>query len=153
MAKDEKLLLSIFIAAQFSRTKQRRTMLKQINDAMVEHIKRMGGNPDNVEGFTPANEDEINEFSIITLRDSVNNFAPLFYSRAWMLFKATKTSKYYISDNPITLHNENKFGAFGNLGLAVKGIEIYFPISSELSVGIFDNSITAQGCERKNRII
>jgi len=43
-------------------------MLKQINDAMVEHIKRMGGNPDNVEGFTPANEDEINEFSIITLR-------------------------------------------------------------------------------------
>lgn len=138
---DEKAVLSFFIAAQFSRTKQQRVMIKQMNDLLVEHISRLGGDPKNIKGFTPfSNDEEIDRFAILTLENNVKNFWPLFYKRAWILFKSTKRMKYYISDNPITLYNQNDYGFMGNLGLGVKGIEIYFPLSPSLSLGIFDES-------------
>ena len=141
MTSDEKAILSIFIAAQFSRTKQQRLMIKQMNDLLVEHIRKLGGDPNNVKGFTPfSNDDEIDRFAIMTLEDNVKRFWPLFYERGWILFKSTKLMRYYISDNPITLHNDNDFGFMGNLGLGVKGIEIYFPLSPNLSLGIIDES-------------
>ncbi len=141
MTSDEKATLSIFIAAQFSRTKQQRLMLKQMNDLLVNHIQRLGGDPNNVKGFTPfSNDDEINRFAIMTLEENVKSFWPIFYERGWILFKSTNLMHYYISDNPITLHNDNDFGFMGNLGLGVKGIEIYFPLSPNLSLGIIDES-------------
>ena len=35
----------------------------------------------------------------------------------------------YISDNPLVMHNQKDFGPYGNIGLAVPGIEIYYPLS------------------------
>jgi Protein of unknown function (DUF4238) len=87
ITKDEKLLLSIFIAAQFSRTKQQRLLIKQFTDNIVEAIKKMGGNPQKIEGFTPfANEAELDKFAIITLKDNIKSFSPLFYERGWVLY-------------------------------------------------------------------
>ena len=141
MTSDEKAILSIFIAAQFSRTKQQRLMIKQMNDLLVEHIRRLGGDPNNIKGFTPfSSDDEINRFAIMTLEENVKRFWSLFYERGWLLFKSTKLMHYYTSDNPVTLHNDNDFGFMGNLGLGVKGIEIYFPLSPNLSLGIIDES-------------
>lgn len=55
-------------------------------------------------------------------------------------FESTEPLKYYISDNPVTLHNQNDYGLIGNLGLGVIGIEIYFPLSPNYSLGIYDES-------------
>ncbi len=141
ITKKEKAILSIFIAAQFSRTKQKRHLLKQMDDALIKHIKKLGGDPNNIRGFKPfADDSEIDEFAITTLEKEIEDFWHLFYERGWILFESLESMKYYISDNPITLHNENDLGLMGNLGLAVKGIEIYFPISPKLSIGIFDKS-------------
>ena len=35
----------------------------------------------------------------------------------------------YISDNPLVMHDERSFGPYGNIGLAVPGVEIYYPLS------------------------
>src|ERR1700690_996783 len=43
MTKGEKSLLSIFIAAQFSRTKNDRLLIKQIDEAIIKHITTIGG--------------------------------------------------------------------------------------------------------------
>ena len=140
IAKDEKLLLSLFIAAQFSRTKQQRILLKQMNDSIVEFVKKLGGDPNQVDGFTPLDDEGINKLAIMNVKDAIESFAPIFYKRKWMLFKSTNLSKHYISDNPVTLHNANDFGPFGNLGLGVKGIEVYLPISPRLLIAIYDES-------------
>ena len=141
MTSDEKATLSIFLAAQFSRTKQQRLMLKQMNDLLVAFIRRIGGDPNNVKNFTPfSDEEEINRFAIMTLEENVKKFWPVFHRRGWILFKSTQSMRYYISDNPITLHNDNDLGFMGNLGLGVKGIEIYFPLSPNLSLVIIDES-------------
>jgi hypothetical protein len=43
----------------------------------------------------------------------------------------------YISDNPVVMHNPRTFGPYGNIGIAVPGIEIYFPLSPEVVLAYF----------------
>ena len=70
-----------------------------------------------------------------------HEFAPYFFAKSWLLFQTSKRHPFYISDNPITMQNMNDFGFYGNIGLAVKGIEIYFPFSKTLTLALFCPSI------------
>jgi hypothetical protein len=137
----EKIILSIFIAAQITRVKQTRIKLKKVSDDLVKVFEKMGIDPNKVDGFSPFNEDEIKKLTILTLEESIKTFTPYILDKAWMLFKAPESIDHFISDNPITLQNRNDFSPYGNLGLAVRGIEIYFPISKKLSLGIFAKDI------------
>jgi hypothetical protein len=134
--ESKKASLSIFFAAQISRVKQARLTILEMNVKLKEKIQQMGFNPNDVKGMHNLKEEEIKNRSILGLWDSVKEYAPYLYNKAWILHKAPKGSSYYISDNPITLQNMIDYGPYGNLGLAVVGIEIYFPISKELSLGM-----------------
>lgn len=46
--------------------------------------------------------------------------------------RAPRSRAFYIGDNPVVLHNSEDHRPYGNLGLAVRGIEIYMPLSSDL---------------------
>jgi len=153
ISSDEKLILSIFIAAQIARVKQARVRMKEMNDDIVKVLEKLGVDPNNVDGFAPLSEEEIKETTILTLKESINNFAPYILSKAWILFKAPDSIEYYISDNPVTFQNQNDLTPYGNLGLAIKGIEIYFPLSRKLSLGIFARDIeeTIRDSYRKYR--
>jgi len=141
ITKSERMVLSIFIAAQIARVKQQRIKLKKLNDNILMILEKMGVDPNKVDGFSPSSEDEIKELTILTLKESIISFTPYILNKAWMLFRAPDTIDHLISDNPVTLQNQNDFSPYGNLGLAVKGIEIYFPISRKLSLGIFAKDI------------
>jgi len=140
ITKDERIKLSVFIAAQFFRVKQKRIIMKQVYEAVLDHIKKTGGDPNRIPGII-SNDEELNKLDIASLIDVIVESTPVFYDKTWMLFKSTKAQKFYISDNPITLQNHNDFSPYGNLGLKFRGIEIYFPISSGLSLGIFESSM------------
>ena len=71
------------------------------------------------------------------LLGQVSEFVPFFENKTWMLLKTSKQDPFFISDNPVTLQNKKDFGFYGNLGLRVEGIEIYMPLSNQLSLGIF----------------
>ncbi|MDV5280161.1 DUF4238 domain-containing protein [Leclercia adecarboxylata] len=45
----------------------------------------------------------------------------------WYLLETSPERPFYVSDNPVVLKNSNDFGPYGNLGLAVRGIQIYLP--------------------------
>lgn len=137
----EKIDLSIFITAQIARVKQTRIKLQGINDDLAKVLEKIGADQNKVKGFNLLSEEEIKRTTIVTLVKSVNEFAPYIFDKAWMLFRAPKSTAHFISDNPITMQNRNDFSPYGNLGLAVKGIEIYFPISAKLSLGLFARDI------------
>jgi hypothetical protein len=63
-------------------------------------------------------------------------------NKSWLLFEANAGTPFYISDNPVALQNEDKDRSplRGNLGLAVRGIQIYLPISSTLTLAFFCQS-------------
>lgn len=55
-------------------------------------------------------------------------------------------------DNPVVMKNSNDFGAYGNLGLAVRGIKIYLPLSSTLMLTMYCPSIREQMASQKQHI-
>lgn len=47
---------------------------------------------------------------------------------------------YRVGDHPLVMHNARDHGPRGNLGLNVRGIEIYFPLSPHLALGMMCDS-------------
>ena len=68
-------------------------------------------------------------------------FAPHFENKDWLLFETTRDDPLFISDSPVVLDNEVNHRSYGNIGLAVKGIQIYVPLSSTLCLALFCPSI------------
>jgi hypothetical protein len=74
------------------------------------------------------------------------------------MFETTPAHPFFIGDNPVTLQNNTqpKGPLRGNLGLAVRGIEIYLPVSSTLTLAFFCRSheeIVRDGVERMRTIM
>lgn len=139
--KDEdRKILSHFFALQFVRTKQHRLMLQDITTKLADKIREWGGDPNDMEGYKEATEEDGKAQSIQSIYRS-SDYAPHFYNKCWVLLKTNNSQPFYISDNPIALQNTTDHGPYGSIGLAVKGIEIYFPITKTLSLGMYCPSI------------
>ena len=138
----QRKLLSEFIAVQFTRVNRIRQSISQMNMLVEEKLRQLGANPSDVKGFKHLSAEEIKETSLSILLSS-HEYARHIFDKTWILFQTSDSNPFYISDNPITLQNMQDFRPRGNLGLAVKGIEIYFPISKLLTLGMICPSYLA----------
>jgi len=135
--ENEIVILAVFLAVQFVRTKEHRLRFSHIGKLFSEKLKDFGVTDTEAEKL--KNEtNEIKKTKLYGLKSVIgaNDFVPHFLNKEWVLFETTRKFPFFISDNPITLHNQIDHGFYGNIGLAVKGIEIYLPISSTLCLGI-----------------
>ncbi len=65
------------------------------------------------------------------------NYAPALIDKDWLLMQTDNKHPYLIGDHPLTMHNMVKQEGRGNLGIAVEGIELYFPLSPQLALAIW----------------
>ncbi len=65
-------------------------------------------------------------------------------AKPWVLQRVSGSSLLQISDSPMTLHNMNDFGPYGNLGFAVPGVELQLPLSSKLNLWIICPTLYAK---------
>ena len=56
----------------------------------------------------------------------------------WVLFVNRTKVPYWASDHPVTRFNPVHMPPYGNLGLRCPGIQIFFPLSAKLCIGICD---------------
>jgi hypothetical protein len=140
ISENDKLLLSQFFSVQLVRTKQYRIKFKHLSDTLEEKFRLMGFNPDHIKGYEKIDEEKAKFESLNSILQS-DKFIPYFFVKPWLLFKTTKNCPLYTSDNPLTLQNLNDYGPYGNLGLAIKGIEIYFPVSKTITLAMYCDSI------------
>lgn len=136
--------LSYLIAFQFVRTKGYRHFLDDVDKAIKAHKGAMGYGDRNIEGWTEFTEASRKEMHLTTMLNSVDRYAPMIASKDFILIKAGDDRSFYLGDNPIVLHNDRQFGPYGNLGFVVPGIQIYMPLSSDLSVAAWCPSILTQ---------
>jgi hypothetical protein len=132
----EKVLISAFVLAQHMRTPYIRKSMLHMDQLIQNGIRRMGGDPDQVENYHPLDKDGARLLSIKML-SNLKDFVPHIMDKQWVLLKGKRNNPFYISDNPVTLQNMKDFGPRGNIGLAVEGIEIYLPISSTLTLAMY----------------
>lgn len=135
----EKEKISTFVVVQQARTYQSLQSLESIMDSLADKVRAMGANPKDVKQL-PNDQNDLKNAFLKTILDSVEH-VPLILNKSWLLYETTKEMPFYISDNPVTLHNNIDMGIYGNIGLSVKGIQIYLPLSSTLTLAFTCNSI------------
>lgn len=129
----ERELLSTFLAVQFTRTKAFREQVLDLPRMLGEHLRSRSEARDDlgeIEQFIKLPDE--NELKIQTAHFMMNaprDFGPHFLDKDWLLIATTREAPFIIGDNPLALQNSIDMGPYGNLGLAVKGIEIYLPLS------------------------
>lgn len=145
LTEKEVAILSVFLAVQFVRTKEHRLRFEHMGELLADKMHSMGATEENIAEYTkPPNE--LPEGKVVGFKSILesNEFIPHFLNKRWVVFETNHKHPFYISDNPITLHNELDHGPYGNIGLAVKGIQIYMPISSTLTLGLLCPSIVEE---------
>lgn len=134
--------LSIFLSTQQLRTKHFREVIKSLNEGVADHIRSQGFDPRETEGFDLIEtENDLKEASLFQLALSMKPHSELMSSKTSFLAKTTPDKPFWISDHPVVMHNDREFGPYGNIGLAMPGIQIYLPLTSTLLLGLWCTSL------------
>lgn len=136
ITREEKALLSYFIAVQSYRVPHMRDRLVHMSQQIEERLEGMGIDPERVENWESLDRDGAKELTIRMMEENAQEIAPYIFDKSWLLQRTSPDQPFYISDNPVALHNDRDHGPFGNIGFGVAGIQIHFPLSSMLSLFI-----------------
>lgn len=129
LSQQDRLDLSLFMAVQMLRTRGFREQMRDI-DAQMQ--AQFGDSP--VGQALAWDEPTTRQFAIAMIRIAGDLVPPLM-DKVWILYESK--DEFILSDNPVGLQNTvNRSTVYGTLGLAVKGIEIYLPLSSRYTLGL-----------------
>lgn len=147
----DRALLAAFLAIQFVRTRAFRAQWVDMRRLLREKIESMG------DQVAPGSQAEAmirpqteNEIKIDTARmilKAPTDFGPHFLNKVWFLAKTSKAHPFMIGDNPVALQNHIDMKPYGNLGLDVRGIEIYLPLSSTRALAMWCPSMAQEVAE------
>ena len=142
LKEDSRAVLAVFFAVLFVRTKEYRLRYENLGRLIQDRLRQMSASGELLQSFD-SDEDESKLTGLRDLVLLVPQFAPHFLNKHWALFEAPPGLCLYTSDNPVTLHNEIDLSPYGNIGLTVRGIEIYVPLASTLTLALLCPSVAA----------
>jgi len=137
----QRVVLSGLVAQLLLRSPQQRAAMRHINAELRQRVAAMGTDPDLLPQLKVFDNNEEKVFTASVLPDLMKQFIPVITEKAWILHSVPEDEMLYISDNPVVMHNEMKFGLRGNLGLAVEGVEVYLPVSWSRCLGMYCPSV------------
>jgi hypothetical protein len=137
--EEQRMLLAMFAAVQMQRTNSFRLKLADMMEQLSARMRQMGAAfgiaehhlDERMPGARKATDEDTKRLMLSMTADAAK-LAPLLFEKSLILVRAPKGARFYLSDNPVTLHNMEDYGFRGNIGLAVRGIQLYLPISSDL---------------------
>jgi Protein of unknown function (DUF4238) len=140
LSLEDKTILGILVAVQMLRSKHTRLASQAIAEQMRERIREMGQDPDTIPQLRELTEDDEKMLTARHLEHTMPQMVPHLVDKIWLLFRTDATAPFYISDNPVTLNNENDMRPRGNLGIAVQGIEVYLPLTPTFTLALYCKS-------------
>ncbi|MEJ1384469.1 MAG: DUF4238 domain-containing protein [Candidatus Sedimenticola sp. (ex Thyasira tokunagai)] len=147
---DQHILLIISILVQHGRTKYNADAMDDMHNKMFQHV------------FKEKMEAEIEGLNLNDYIVGIQNIAqysigifiqyyPLLLDLGYKLILNNTKVDFMTSDNPVVMFNQllsfRKLGS--NTGLSSKGLQIFFPLSPDKLIIIYDSSIYRVGGERK----
>jgi hypothetical protein len=136
---DERGELAAFFAIQMVRTPAVQATHSEIFNRMETWLRANGAPqeffaPDHAVGNGENAERAMMARNIL---NAPKDYGPALIDKDWLLMQTDKKHPYLIGDHPLTMHNMVEQKGRGNLGIAVEGIELYFPFSPELALAIW----------------
>jgi hypothetical protein len=125
----DEAILHTFVVVQLLRSKRRRLDQAAISGEIRKRWPEAELNPlkENMA------DQEFEKFSTLNMTFSkLDELTSTLVSKHSYLMIKSCPDELYISDNPMVIHNSKQYGPYGNIGLAVPHIEIYYPLSSEV---------------------
>lgn len=144
--------VATFIAVQRARSYGELMRIDHMVSAFSEKLSRFGVTPEQIEeelGSEGSNERKNMFFRLILDQNETVKHLML---KSWILYNTEARDPFFISDNPITLYNDIDMGFYGNLGVALKGIQIHLPLSSTLTLALTCPSIAKSAVEGKQKV-
>lgn len=148
---DQKINLSVLIAIQMLRTKSFREQTSQAQNKIAQSLVDIfmeKEDPNYQIGDVKAKFGEKSSMalqaSMLFDEDVLNSFAESLYNHIWLIY-VNKTSEPFItSDNPVVKipHKQSDYMSYG--GIKSEGIEILFPISTKLVIGMYERKYHKQ---------
>lgn len=146
LADEQKQILAAFLAVQLTRTKTFREEWDAFPRMLREHFQRNG---DQVAPGSQAEEliqdipaNDLKEQTARVIYKAPETYAAQFLNKDWVLAATTRKAPFLLSDNPLTRQNMIDRPDRGNLGLALPGIEIYFPLSPTRALAMWCPTFT-----------
>lgn len=133
---EERSYLGFFLAFQFLRTRASRDKFLELEQQLSDKLCKDGQTLEDISGlgYAPSTEDDLKAQHIDFIQSSIKEFTEIIAGKDFLLMSAPAGRAFYLGDNPVSLHNSLKPRSdfWGNIGLSVKGIELYMPLSSKL---------------------
>ena len=137
LTAEERYTLSAFISVQFFRTTNWRSSIVSTRDQIEKGLRGIGTDLNTIKGYKPLTPDALRLLFVKMLIDAPKK-ASLFANKSWILY-ASASPCFYISDNPVVMRNNvnpRQHLPLTGEGLAVPGIEIYFPLARNLCLAM-----------------
>lgn len=145
--------LALLMAFQFTRTRAHREIRESLEEALRAKVEAMGRRMQDVEGWEEPTEDIVKREHLRGAVESVDEFARIIARKDFLLAEAGAGRRFYLGDHPVSMHNSRKFGSYGNLGLALPGIELYMPLSADLQLCAWCPSILREIADHRAQTI
>ena len=146
LAAEQKQVLAAFLEVQLTRTRTFREEWDAFPRMLREHFQRNGdqvapgSQAEDLIQDIPANE--LKEQTARVIYKAPETYATQFLNKDWVLAATTRKAPFLLSDNPLTRQNTIDRPNRGNLGLALPGIEIYFPLSPTRALAMWCPTLT-----------
>jgi hypothetical protein len=125
---EKETFLSV-VVVQMIRTKMCRTSIKSVSEQLVRQFSEKEWDLD----LEVPTENDVRESSLSSYKDFTSHMEAI-SGKLGFLIQSNTNEDFIISDNPITRHNTFPYG---DVGLSCHGIEVYFPISPNLTFALY----------------
>jgi hypothetical protein len=129
--EEERVYLAYLIAFQMVRTKAQRDRFTEMDNM----VRDKWGAIEEIREELDEGADHIAlkvrhaEF----IQGALKDFTGILAGKDFLLMEAPAHRSFYLGDNPVAMFNhEPRDDFWGNIGLAVRGIEVYLPLSHDL---------------------
>jgi hypothetical protein len=137
LSNEDRSQLSVFLSIQFTRTKCFREQRQHFFEMFAEKVRGIAESLDTEEDIDIPDRTVMHLHNTKAILDAPKDLAVHFANKVWMLLQTERKRPFIIGDNPLAMYNMNDYGPYGNLGLAVPGIEIYFPLSPTRALALW----------------
>jgi Protein of unknown function (DUF4238) len=148
LSDEERSLMAAFLSIQLLRTKAFRMqwadLPRLLREKLERHNQHVAPGSQAEQLIAAPSENDIKIETTRMLLSAPETYGPYFLEKTWFLAGTTPSQPFWLGDNPIALQNTIDMSPYGNLGLAVKGIEIYFPLSSTRALAMWCWSLSEQ---------
>ncbi len=152
LTSDECEKIAVFVLAQQGRTLNTLKTMEHFTETIVSWLEESGADPHEVDGMQGFDDDDAQKNSFITMIPKYVELAPHILNKGWILYETVESDPFYISDNPVTWHNDIDMSPRGSLGLEVKGIQVHLPLSSTLTLAFVCMSIFKELTQAKQKL-